>query len=182
MKVLVSAATMHGSTAGIADAIGDALVKRGFQVDVIPPRAVFDVGGYDAVVLGSAVYAGHWLESAREFAAKFGPAMRGRPVWLFSSGPVGDPSRKLVQKMSADPLDIPEITRRLGAREHRVFAGRLDAKHVNLAQRVALLFFRGLEGDFRDWDQIRTWAASVADQLDARAPSARLGSAAPAGT
>jgi hypothetical protein len=42
-----------------------------------------------------------------------------RPVWLFFSGPVGDPSRKLVQQMSVDPVDLPElreITRALSRR------------------------------------------------------------------
>jgi hypothetical protein len=48
---------------------------------------------YDAVVLGSAVYAGHWLKPARALADRCAAALRARPVWLFSSGPVGDPAK-----------------------------------------------------------------------------------------
>ena len=43
------------------------------------------------MVLGSAVYAGRWLEPAREYAATHAGGLRTRPTWLFSSGPIGEP-------------------------------------------------------------------------------------------
>jgi menaquinone-dependent protoporphyrinogen oxidase len=109
MRVLVTAATKYGSTAEIARAIGDVLAERGFDTTVIPPQEVGSIEDYDAVVLGSAAYAGHWLEPAKELVDRSGDALAGRPVWLFSSGPVGDPSRKMVQKMGEDPVDVAEI-------------------------------------------------------------------------
>jgi menaquinone-dependent protoporphyrinogen oxidase len=86
-------------------------------------------------------------------------------VWLFSSGPVGDPSRTLVQKMGVDPVDLPGLMSATGAREHRMFAGRLEREHLPFSQRVALRLVRGLEGDFRDWTAISSWAADIADAL-----------------
>jgi menaquinone-dependent protoporphyrinogen IX oxidase len=65
---------------------------------------VREVDGYDAVVLGSAVYAGHWLKPAREPVGRLGTFLADRPVWLFSSGPVGDPP-----KPEGDFRDWPEI-------------------------------------------------------------------------
>src|SRR6266536_2861184 len=91
--------------------------------------------------------------------------MAGRPVWLFSSGPVGDPSGKLAKSMNQDPVDLPAMLEATHARDHRIFAGKLDRKHLSLPQRAALLVFRGLEGDFRDWAQIRQWADSIAAEL-----------------
>jgi menaquinone-dependent protoporphyrinogen oxidase len=61
MKVLVTAATKHGATGEIAQAIGDVLRDQGLDPTVLEPEQVDAVDGYDAVVLGSAVYAGHWL-------------------------------------------------------------------------------------------------------------------------
>jgi menaquinone-dependent protoporphyrinogen oxidase len=175
MRVLVTAASMHGATAEIARAIAEALSRRGLEVDVVAPERVEDLAPYDAVVLGSAVYVGHWLQPARELVSRHAAALAARPVWLFSSGPVGDPARKLVQKMAVDPVELPEIRESTHAREHRLFSGRLDRKNLTRAHRASLLFFRGLEGDFRDWNDVEQWAASIADALQPALPSARMG-------
>jgi menaquinone-dependent protoporphyrinogen oxidase len=164
-RVLVSAASRHGATAEIAQAIGQALSEQGLTVAVIPPGDVRSVDGYDAVIIGSAVYMGHWLDPAKDFVNRFGDALTGRPVWLFSSGPVGKPSSKLAQSMDQDPVDLPGIVDATRARDHRRFAGRLDRKHLSLPQRAPLLVFRGLDGDFRDWAGIRQWADGIARQL-----------------
>jgi menaquinone-dependent protoporphyrinogen oxidase len=165
MKVLVTAASRHGATIEIAQAIGDTLARRGLETTVIPPEQVDDAQPYDAVVLGSAVYTGHWLAPAKALAHRAAPSLATRPVWLFSSGPVGDPSRKLVQKMAVDPVDLPEIRQLTQDRGHRLFAGKLERKQLRGLQRVALLLFRGLEGDFRDWAEISAWASEIAEEL-----------------
>jgi menaquinone-dependent protoporphyrinogen oxidase len=155
VKVLVTAASRYGSTAGIAAAIGDVLRSRGFEVTVAPPDDVGALVGFDAVVLGSAVYTGHWLAPAIALADRVGTELPGRPIWLFSSGPVGDPSRKLVQQMGADPVDLAPALKATRATEHRMFPGKLDRHNVRGLQRAALVFFRGIEGDFRDWQAVR---------------------------
>ncbi|HET9092975.1 MAG TPA: flavodoxin domain-containing protein [Acidimicrobiales bacterium] len=167
MKVLVTAASRYGSTRAIADAIGEVLGSHGFEVTVAPPEEVGETAGFDAVVLGSAVYTGHWLPPAIDLAERIGSELPGRPVWLFSSGPVGDPSRKLVRQMGADPVDLPRVRQATRAREHKVFAGKLDRSNLRGIQKIALSLFRSLEGDFRDWDAIRGWAEAVAGQLSA---------------
>lgn len=163
MTVLVTAATKYGATGEIAHAIGAALAERGVPTVVLPPEEVDGLGAYDAVVLGSAVYAGHWLPSALALVDR--GTWSGRSVWLFSSGPVGDPARSLTQKMGADPVDLAHVREATGAREHRMFAGRLDRKNLPLVQRTALMLFRGMQGDFRDWDAIRARSARIADAL-----------------
>jgi menaquinone-dependent protoporphyrinogen oxidase len=165
MTVLVTAATKHGATGEIAEAIGAALTERGVPTVVLPPEQVDDIGGYDAVVLGSAVYAGRWLPAAMALVDRGAGAWAGRPVWLFSSGPVGDPDRSLTQQMGAEPADLPKVRFTTGAREHRMFPGKLDRATLPLAQRLALSVFRGMQGDFRDWDTVRTWSAGIADAL-----------------
>ena len=157
MKVLVTAATKHGATGEIAQAIGDALRERGLDPTVLEPEQVDGVDGYDSVVLGSAVYAGHWLKPARELVDRSRDALAARPVWLFSSGPIGDPL-----KPEEDPVDVAEIMKATKAREHRVFAGKLVRKQLSFPDRAIAAALRVPEGDFRDWDHIRAWAAEVA--------------------
>jgi len=160
MKVLVSAASKYGATSEIARAVGDVLSERGFDVAVIPPEEVGAIEEFDAVVLGSAVYMGQWMTSARALVDRSGAALAARPVWLFSSGPVGEPP-----KPAENPVDVSEILETAEARGHRVFAGRLVKKHLSFPERVMALALRAQEGDFRNWTEIRGWAAGIADAL-----------------
>jgi menaquinone-dependent protoporphyrinogen oxidase len=166
-RALISAASGHGSTAEIARVIGDTLVTNHIAVDIVPPAEVDSIEDYDAVILGSAVYAGRWLAQARDFAIRFHDELATRRVWLFSTGPVGDPSRKFVQSMEQDPADVTRIQRDIEVRGHQMFAGKLDPQALSLAQRASLLVFRGMDGDFRDWAAITQWADSIAADLAA---------------
>lgn len=167
MKVLVTAASKHGATAEIAAEIGEtlrnALRDTGGEevvVDVRPVEQVGSVEGYDAVVLGSAVYAGHWLKPARELVDRQAGALAARPVWLFSSGPIGDPP-----KPEEEPVDAAGIREATGAREHRVFAGKLDKQTLGFGEKAVVLALRAPEGDFRDREAIRAWARDIAAGL-----------------
>ena len=77
MRVLVTAATKYGATAEIAQAIAAVLGEHGLEVTVLPPEQVEEVEGYDAVVVGSAVYAGHWLKPARELVERHAGELAG---------------------------------------------------------------------------------------------------------
>ena len=165
VKVLVSAASMHGSTSDIAQAIAEVLTERGMAVTVLPPEEVQSVDEYDAVVIGSAVYMSHWLDPAKDLVNRCLDQLGTRPVWLFSSGPVGNPVSKLALAMAKDPVEIPGLRLATHARDHRMFAGKLDRKLLSHAQRASLMIFHGLEGDFRDWAEIRQWASGIAEQL-----------------
>jgi menaquinone-dependent protoporphyrinogen oxidase len=160
MKVLVCAATKYGATGEIADAVADVLAERGLEVTVIPPEQAGAIEQFDAVVLGSAVYMGQWMKPARELVDRSAAALAARPVWLFSSGPVGEPA-----KPAENPVDVSEILQSTKARDHRVFAGRLVRKHLSFPDRAMASAIRAAEGDFRNWAEIRAWAAGIASAL-----------------
>ena len=170
MKVLVSAASKHGATSEVAEEIGralrEALNERGREggedaaVVVHPAAEVSSVEDYDAVVLGSAVYAGHWLESARELAERHADTLSQKPTWLFSVGPIGDPP-----KPEEDPVDVAPILEATKAREHRIFAGKLDRSALGFAEKAIVVALRAPEGDFRNWEDIRRWAKEIAAVL-----------------
>jgi menaquinone-dependent protoporphyrinogen oxidase len=163
MRVLVTAATKYGATTEIAQAIAEVLGDHGLEAMLLPPEQVEEVDTYDAVVVGSAVYAGHWLKPARELIERHAVALAGLPVWLFSSGPVGDPP-----KPEEDPVDVADLLAATGAREHRVFAGKLVRKQLSFPERAIVAALRVPQGDFRDWTEIRKWAAGIADAMRSR--------------
>jgi menaquinone-dependent protoporphyrinogen oxidase len=157
MRVLVSAASKHGAAQEIGDRIGAVLGDRGHVVDVRGPCDVGAVDDYDVVVLGSAVYAGHWQRDARELTRRQHEALRHRPVWLFSSGPVGDPPGPDEATEDGD-----EIRAQLRALEHHVFPGRIDTQERSLPERAVVTALRVRAGDYRDWNDVDRWAASIA--------------------
>ena len=163
MRVLVTYASRHGSTAEIADRVGEVLrVVLGMhvpdvQVDVLPVAKVGGVEGYDAVVVGSAVYLGRWLRPGRRFLRAEAARLRRRPVWLFSSGPVVDAPEQAAE--------LGELTALFGAMDHRVFAGRLGTAQLGVAERTLVRAAHAVEGDFRDWAEVTSWAGQVADDM-----------------
>jgi menaquinone-dependent protoporphyrinogen oxidase len=80
MLVLVAVASRHGATAEIADAIAERLGVRRIGADVCRIEDCAGVDGYGAVILGSAVYAGSWLPSARQFVEAHAAELAARPV------------------------------------------------------------------------------------------------------
>jgi menaquinone-dependent protoporphyrinogen oxidase len=167
MKVLVAVATQHGATREVADMIGATLARRGIPTDILPVQEVAGLDGYDAVVLGSAVYVGNWMKQAREFAEDHREELAARPTWLFSSGPIGDPPKP----EAATAVRVADLLEMTGAREHRLFRGRLDMSRLGVVQRIVARAVHAGEGDYRDWDAIQSWATGIADALIA-APAA----------
>jgi menaquinone-dependent protoporphyrinogen oxidase len=161
MRVLVTAASRHGSTEEIGRAIAEELDRRGIVADFLVPDAVRSLDAYDAVVVGSAVYAGHWLKPAQELVARLGAELRPRRVWLFSSGPVGEPE----PKPDGDPADLENLIAACGAEEHAVFAGRIKRDELGFAERAIVRALRVPDGDFRDWVAIDAWAGRIAGAL-----------------
>ncbi|MFI5592320.1 flavodoxin domain-containing protein [Amycolatopsis sp. NPDC051758] len=169
MKILVAVATRHGATREIAEHLATSLGSALTDAGVAPEVEVRDVGlvttldGFDAVVLGSARYLGRWLEPARTFAESFSAELRGLPVWLFSSGPVGE------EPEPEDQAAVDDLVRRLGAREHRVFGGRIDRQALRFPERLVVTALHVKDGDFRDWPSIRAWGYKIGATLAAAA-------------
>lgn len=161
MRVLVSAASKHGATAEIGEYIGDTLRNRGLDVSVVEPDAAKPDDGYHAIVFGSGVYAGHWLKDAKSLAQRISTANPRPHVWLFSSGPLGDPP-----KPDEEPVDVADIAALVSPLEHRIFAGKIDKSALGFGERAIMVAVRAPEGDFRDWDEIAVWANGIADALE----------------
>lgn len=178
MKILVAYASKYGSTKGIAEFIGERLRQHGVEADVREVGSAGSVEDYDAFVIGSAVFTGHWMNEAKQFVSKNSATMVGHPVWLFSSGPTGtkptDAKGNDLLKAS-EPKELDELRALLKPRDHRVFFGAFDSTHLTgttgfffkLAARSKAVRESVPEGDFRDWKTIEAWAGSIAEALKA---------------
>lgn len=164
MKVSVAVASKHGSTQEIGEAIAAELTTQGHEPRLhnMATASILDLDDSDAIVLGSAVYFSKWMMAASVFAQDLSARVEGRPVWLFSTGPVGKP----LKPADAD-IDVDEQIRLTGANEHKVFAGRVDKSQLRLGERSVLLALRVQDGDYRDWTDVRNWARSIAEELSA---------------
>ena len=163
MKILVTAASKHGSTDEIATDIAEGLRQRGLDAAVRHPEDVTSLDHYVAVIIGSAVYNGQWLAPAKSFVDRWSDALKERQVWLFSSGPAGDPPKPTQIKA----VDVAAIVAATNARAHQVFAGKIDKAALGFAERTVVRTLHIGNGDSRDWSQIDAWAGEIAEALTA---------------
>jgi len=178
MKILVAYASRHGATRGIAERISQTLERTGLEVTLKPTENAGPIDGYDAFVIGSAAYMGGWMGEATAFVRRHRDLLARKPVWVFSSGPVGcEPvdAKGWDQVKASEPKEFEEFARTIQPRDERVFFGAYDptAAPVGIAEgfmakfvRVAPAIRNALPaGDFRDWPTIEAWAKSIARDL-----------------
>lgn len=164
-RVLVAFGSQRGGTEGIAKIIGETLRGHGLEVDVAPVDKVHGLKGYDAAVVGGALYANLWHAGVRRFVNHHVAGLRRIPVWMFSSGPLDDSAD---QKTIAPPRQVAVLGERIGSRGHRTFGGRLAADAQGFP---AAAMAKTQAGDWRNPERIRAWAEDVARAL----PDARPG-------
>lgn len=188
-KVLVAYATMAGSTAEVAQAVGEELGRRGVTVEVRPIEQVNDLHGYTAVVVGGPMILG-WHRGALQFLRKHRERLKHIPLAVFvtamSLTQTGEHSVDGVPVVLDDQLPKPAQTPgRLSFRERYarlanycrpivraarparpvsigVFAGRLEYGRLRWwAVLFAMVIIQAAAGDRRNWEAIHAWAASL---------------------
>jgi len=196
-RILVAYATMAGSTAEVAQAVGEEITRSGFQVDVLPISQVEDLEPYSGVVVGGPMIMG-WHRLALRFLRKHRRAFQRLPLAVFvmamSLTKTGEASVGGVQVTVDENLPRPpENEGRLNFKERYaslanylrpilraaspakpasigVFGGRLEYGRLKWwAVLFAMLIIRAAAGDRRNWPAIRSWAAGLPGlfQLDA---------------
>ena len=167
MRILIAVSSKHGATLEIAEAVAETLRARGHGVDICPPDPDLVLRSYDAVIAGSAVYAGSWRPDAVRFLEYRADDLRALPVWLFESGPVGNAD--LVEPMGAGRL----LASLVAARDLAVFDGRIDRSLLSMGEKAIITMVRVKDDDLRDFDAIEAWAESIGDALRKEGSGAR---------
>ena len=167
MRILVAYATRYGSTREIAERIGHTLEEEGLTTEVVAVDDANDLYRYDAFVIGSAVFASHWMRRATNFVRTHSHVLSESPVWLFSVGPLGDSPAK-----TPEPREYEELNTSTRAAGHAIFYGALDVTKLRGLDRVIGPALKSYNGDYRDWQAIEAWASGIAEELRAQTPAA----------
>lgn len=159
-KILVTYATKCGSTIEVAQAIGQALSEKGSTVNVLPVRQARDLSPYRAVVVGSAIRMGAWLPEAVNFVKEHKEQLSRLPrAYFLVSGYLQDDTPEMRQTVNAYLDPVRAI---LPADDVALFAGKIDIRTMSFIDRTLTKAMKTPEGDWRDWDAIRAWAAGLA--------------------
>jgi menaquinone-dependent protoporphyrinogen oxidase len=166
-KTLIAYASKHGSTHEVAEQVADVLRAGGLYVDVRAASSVEDVDAYDAVVIGGALYMGHWHRDARRLLDRLGDKLHERPVFVFGMGPIDleqksvEGARKQVDHALAKVPEVEPVS-------VAIFGGVVHPGDLYFP------FNHMPETDARDPEVIRAWADDIAAVLRDRrvAPSA----------
>ncbi len=155
-RVLVTYATYAGSTVEVAAAIGEVLAETGIPVDVLPVTDITAMDDYRMVVVGSPIHSGEWLPAAMDFVKAHNIALRAMPVAYFTLAlRLRDNKEETRQSIMTilNPIRVLAQSVSVG-----LFAGKMDYSKLSPIMRLVIQT-KGLpEGDFRDWDAIRSWA------------------------
>jgi menaquinone-dependent protoporphyrinogen oxidase len=165
VKVLVSYASEHGGTAQIAQTI--ATVLRQFDLEVSLKRIddLTNVEGFDAYIIGSAIYVGEWLPEAQEFLKCHQTTLAQMPLWLFSSGPTGQGEAAALLDGALVPPSLESLVESLHPRDIRVFHGKIDLRRLPPKEREIIKAAAVPRGDYRDWEAIKQWATEISRAL-----------------
>jgi menaquinone-dependent protoporphyrinogen oxidase len=168
MRILIATASRHGSTRELGQWLGSSLTEKleenavSATVDIRDAAEVDSIAEYDAVVIGSGVYMGRWLGDARSLVDREQSELESRPVWLFSSGPIGDRTQSTTtSKWSEAPWAI----------EHKVFGGKLDRSTLSWFERTVVRLIKAGDGDDRSRSEIDDWAGTICAAMIAQTSS-----------
>lgn len=173
-QVLIAYCTRSGSTAEVAEAIGQTVRDAGLVVEVKPIAEVDSIAPGTQVVLGTAIYVGHFPKEFHQFLIRFEPELAKVRPWVFVLGPT-EKDRK--QFAAAEEQARKELNKHVSLRpaDMRVLGGKFDPAHLKLAFPMSLIMkvpgnpMRKLPAtDIRDWEWIHRWAGAIAETIAAR--------------
>jgi len=165
-KILVAYATYTGSTAGVAERIGQTLTSADVTAEVKPVDQVTSLDGYDAVVVGSPVRAGQLHKDMLAFLGARQPQLAALPVAYFV----------VCMSMKEDtPEQRCEADAYLNAARQAapgvqpisagLFAGAIDMKKLAFPLRLIMKAMKAEPGDYRDWEKIDAWVREIQPKL-----------------
>ena len=169
-KVLVAYASQCGTTGEVAEAIGEVLCQGGATVETKLVKNVKDLNGYDAVIIGSAIQKRQWMPEATEFVTANQNILTKLPVAFFLTCltlTVDTEKARRKAMTFLDPLytEVPQVKPVSVGR----FAGVLDYSKLSFIYRTVMKRkmkkWRIPEGDYRDWNAIRSWAKDIHSKL-----------------
>jgi menaquinone-dependent protoporphyrinogen oxidase len=173
-EVLIAYSTRSGSTAEVAQAIRKPIDDSGLAAQVKSVTEVESIPAGTVLVLGTALYIGHFPKEFHRFLDRFEAELAKVRPWIFVLGPT-EKERK--QFAAAEEQARKELGRHPSVRpaDMRVLGGKFDPARLNLSFPISLIMklpanpMRKLPAsDIRDWEWIHRWGKAIAEEITAR--------------
>ncbi|MHB1293955.1 MAG: flavodoxin domain-containing protein [Anaerolineae bacterium] len=156
-RILVTYGSWCGSTAEVAEAIGETLRKDGSLVDVLPVTEARDLSTYRAVIVGTAIRAGHCRSDVKRFVQANAQVLGRVPVAYFTVGMAMQAGTEEDRTKTAAALN--PLRSAVKPLREEYFAGAMDAGKLTFPWSV--MMNKVPQADARDWDAIRSWAEDL---------------------
>lgn len=165
-KILVAYASQFGTTGEVAEAIGDTLSQEGHIVETHWVKNVKDIREYDAIVVGSAIQYDKWMPEATDFVITNQSILEKMPVaYFFTCLTLSKRNEKTERQAMGYSAKLYSLAPNIKPVDIGQFAGAVDYSKMSFFLRLilgGLLTVMGVkEGDYRDWEAIRTWAKNI---------------------
>ena len=158
-KVLVTYASKAGSTGEVAGVISEVLKSKGLSVDTRLINHGGDLSAYQGVIVGGCVRMGKWLPDAVDFVKKNQSVLKNLPVSYFlTCATMREDTPENRAKVSAALDEASAIVTPL---QTGLFGGKMDFNKLSFLDRTIAKMVGSVEGDFRDWNAIKNWAAEA---------------------
>lgn len=170
--ILVTYASMSGSTQEIAEVVCQELNNLGQPAELLPCRQVSSLAGYRAVVVGIPIYMFHLHKDALRFFQRCQRELPALPVAVFAGGAYGpNAETDSVEVRKNLDAELAKITW-LRPVSVQLVGGRFDAARLRFPYNLIPALKQAPPSDARDWEQIRGWAKSLPGLLCAQGGTA----------
>lgn len=168
-KILVAYGSWAGSTARVAEIIGQVLSEDGTAVDVLPAKEVTDLSAYRAAVVGAAIRAGQLHRAALAFIKEHQGALSQIPVAYFVvCMTMREDTKENRCKVDAYLNPAREQAPDVKPVDVGLFAGALDPSKLGLLPRLIMKAMKAEAADSLDPEAIRAWANGLRSALSAQ--------------
>jgi menaquinone-dependent protoporphyrinogen oxidase len=159
-RVLVAYATWAGSTTGVAERIAGVLNRNGFTAEAVRAKDVRDISSYGAVILGTAVHAGKLHPDALKFARRNAADLGSKPFAAFVVCLAMKENDEKARATAGTYLE--PVRQQVKPLSEGLFAGAYDPQKLDFVSRQIMKMIKAPPGDFRKWDEVEAWAATLA--------------------
>lgn len=171
-RILIIYASRYGSTAEIAEKIGNYIAEEGPEVEVLSYMEITDLHQYDAIIVGSPIRYEGWMPAAKAFVLDNLEYLNKIPVaYFFSCLALAIRTEGTERKAAQYAEKLRVLSPQVKPIDIGRFSGVLEFSKMSLPLRIIFRIFGmiiGLkEGDYRDWDEIRRWSKNISSKLDA---------------
>ena len=179
MKTLIVYGTRYGTAAEIAEEIGKVIENEGIEVDLIDSRDIknYDISSYDMVIVGSGIKIGKWTKGSLKFLEDNKFTLSNKKVALFVTcgaanmeETIAEGQEKYLDEVALKYLSGKPVAMGLFGSVYDpnanhglmyklatkfIIKKRLDKQGIDTSKRL----------DYRNWDEIKTWAFNLTNML-----------------